>query len=155
MKTTNYAKTINGKPVVNGTRRVKLHITPMDTKNRNKKDEFGCVAAKALLRQVPNCVAARVHLGRVYLLNKNDDTWRRYKTSDSLRTEVVAFDRGGTFEPGDYDLVPLAPSDRKENRRKYVQRDPDRGTPGNIPQKTPRKLHVTQGVRQGKSTIYR
>lgn len=157
-KTTNYAKTIAGKKVVNGTRKVKLHISAADTKAK-KGDPQNCAAARAILRQVPNCVAARVHVGRVYLLKK-DGLWHRYKTPDALRTEVVAFDRGGRFVPGDYELIPVSPSDDRSYRRErykgadYPRTDTNRSTPGNPPTKAPRKFHVTQGVRKG-DTIYR
>jgi len=153
MKTTNYAKTIAGKKVVNGQRKVKLHISAADTKAK-KGDPQNCAAARAILREVPNCMAARVHVGRVYLLKK-DGNWHRYKTPDALRTEIVAFDRGGKFIPGEYELVPMAPSDHKKYRRDtYSRSETNRSFPGNSPQKSPRKFHVTQGVRKG-DTIYR
>ena len=152
-KTTNYAKTIAGKKVVNGTRKVKLHISAADTKAK-KGDPQNCAAAKAILRQVPNCVAARVHVGRVYLLKK-DGNWHRYQTPEALRTEIVTFDRYGKFQPGDYELVPMSPSAFLPKKKNPIYRDPDRGTPGNHPTKQPRKFHVAQGVREGKNTIYR
>lgn len=153
-KTTNYAKMIGGKKVVNGTRRVKLHITAADIKAK-KGDPQNCAAAKAALRQVPNCVAARVHVGRVYLL-KDDGKWHRYMTPDALRTEIVSFDRGGKFIPGDYELVPMPPSSfLPKKRTDNSEKDPDRGR-GDHPGKQPRKFHVTQGVRKGgTNTIYR
>jgi hypothetical protein len=147
MKTTNHAKTINGRPVVNGARRVKLHISPLDTKIAAKKDHKACAAALAALREVPNCVAARVHLGRAYLLKK-DGNWHRYKVPEALRTEIVSFDRGGGFEPGDYELMPMSPSDLKPKTVKtFVSSNTNRTIPGSHPTKSPRKLHVTKGVR--------
>lgn len=154
MKSTNYAKMIGGKKVVNGTRKVRLHITAADTK-ASRKDPKACAAAKAALRQVPNCVAARVHVGRVYLLKK-DGNWHRYQTPEALRTEIVTFDRYGKFQPGDYELIPMPPSSFLPKKRvDNSEKDPDRGTPGNPSTKHPRKFHVTQGVREGSNTIYR
>lgn len=150
--TTNYAQKINNRPVVNGARRVKLHISAADAKG-GKKDPANCAAAKAALREVPNCVAARVHIGRVYLLKK-DGNWHRYKTPDALRTEIVSFDRGGTFEPGEYELMPMSASDMPENRRKYAEARKGRAGPDTDVGKLPRKLHVTQGVRP-RATIYK
>jgi hypothetical protein len=147
MKTTNHAKTINGKPVVNGARRVKLHISPLDTKSAAKKDHAACAAALAALRDVPNCVAARVHLGRAYLLKK-DGQWHRYKVPAALRTEIVSFDRGGGFEPGEYELIPMSASDLEPKKVKtFVSSSTNRSIPGGSPTKNPRKLRVTKGVR--------
>jgi len=77
MKSTNYAKMIGGKKVVNGTRKVKLHISAADTKASRKTPKP--VWRPRRVTTSPNCVAARVHVGRVYLLKK-DGQWHRYKT---------------------------------------------------------------------------
>lgn len=145
MKTTNWANKINGKPVVAAKRRLTLHISAADVRKGNTKDPGACAAALAAIREVPNCVAARVHLGRVYLLQK--DKWLKFKTPDALRSEIIAFDRGGKFQPGEYDLRPLSPSDlvKKKKKTEYVSnREGSRTDIG----KMPRKLHVVKGVRQ-------
>jgi len=76
--------------------------------------------------------AARVHMDRTYLLV--DDRWIRYHTPEALKNELVAFDRGGQFIPGDFILKPLCPSHRmringtrqgsnkKTQRRKVAKR---------------------------------
>lgn len=150
MKTTNHRNAINGKPVVNAKKSVTLHISAADTKKGNVKDPGACAAALAAMREVPNCVAARIHIGRAYLLSGTDNKWRRYKTPESLRGEVIAFDRGGKFEPGEYTLRPMSPSDLKpKTDPALVQRsETNRRGPKNSPSKTPRKFHVVRGVRQ-------
>ncbi len=149
MKGPPHTNMINGRPVVNATRKVLLHISAADAKKGNVKDPGACAAALAAIRAVPDTIAARIHLGRAYLLNKKTNKWMRYKTPDALRSEIVAFDRGGSFEPGDYELRPLSPSD-SEPRRPGLKfaRDPDRGGKGANKTKHPRKLHVVRGVRQ-------
>lgn len=146
MKGRNYAHKINGKKVVNGTRRITLHISPHEAKSAKTKDPGDCAAARAAIREIPNCTAARIHLGRAYIFNKKTDQWARYKTTDPLRSEVIAFDRGGKFEPGEYDLRPLSKSDLLPKR---TNTDRSKGGSGssNI-QKMPRKLHVVKGVRR-------
>lgn len=99
---------INGMRVVDATRSVTLHISQDDTKKGNTKDPGACAAARSCLREVKDCEAARIHLGRAYL--KVGKKWLRFKTSEALRSEIVAFDRGGTFEPGEYILRPMPPS---------------------------------------------
>lgn len=147
MKTTNHAHSIAGRPVVNGLRKVQLHISPADVKNGNTKDPGACAAARAAMREIPNCIAARIHLGRAYLLKK-DNKWYRYKTPEALRSEIIAFDRGGKFEAGDYELRPMSPSDMEPKRKNVSRSETNRATPGSPPSKTPRKLHVVRGVRR-------
>jgi hypothetical protein len=102
---------INGKKVVNATKPLHLNITPRDVKFGDNKDPGGCAAARAILREVPDCTKARVHLGCTYV--EEPKRWLRYKTPGALRTEIVSFDRGASFTPGPYTLRPLPPSHRK------------------------------------------
>jgi hypothetical protein len=138
-----FATTIGGKKVLNAKRRVTLHISAHDAKTGASKAPTACAAAKAAVRGVPNCIEARIHIGRAYLLDKTEDKWMRYKTSDALRSEIIAFDRGGKFEPGEYDLIPLAPSDIIRKGTKFV----GKANKGPSAQKTKRRLHVVKGVR--------
>ena len=148
MKRPGHRNMIGGRPVVNGKRKVLLHISPVDVKKGKNKVPGACAAAIALMREVPNCVKARVHLGRTYIL-KDDDQWYRYKTPEALQREIVAFDKGGRFEPGEYELRPMSPSDLIPVRKpeKVMRTETNRSQPGNAPHKQPRKFHVTKGVR--------
>lgn len=135
-----FATTIGGKKVVNAKKRVTLTISEADARTGASKEPNACAAAKAAMREVPNCVEARIHIGRAYLLDKHQNKWVRYKTSDALRSEIIAFDRGGSFEPGDYDLIPLSPSDLAPKRER-----PSAGVGGKPKQH--RRLHVVKGIR--------
>jgi|HubBroStandDraft_1064217.scaffolds.fasta_scaffold192151_2 hypothetical protein len=144
----NFRNVIEGKPVLNAKRRITLHISPADVTKGAKKNPLGCAAALTAMREIPNCTKAKVHLGRVYLFNEEKKSWLRFKTSDALRTEIVAFDRGGSFTPGEYDLIPLSPSEL-EPKRPNATCTNDTSTytnPSSV--KTARKFHVTQGVRK-------
>ena len=109
---------INGKKVIDATRKATIHITQTDTVKGATKDPGACAAARAAKRDIADCLSARVHIGRVYVEHK--DKWVRYFTPDALRTEIIAFDRGGTFQAGTYDLKPPSPAEseiaRKESR---------------------------------------
>lgn len=124
------------KPVV-------IHITATDVRLGSLKQATACAAAKAICRQL-TCDAARVHISRTYI--KKEGKWVRYQTPVSLRNEIIAFDRGGVFEPGDYVLSPVQPSckigsrDRKEYMKEYNER-PLRN------RKSGRKPHVVKGIR--------
>ncbi len=58
----------------------------------------------------PAADEVRVHLSRVYV--RTGRKWTRYKAANGLRTEIIAFDRGGSFEAGEYTLKPSPPSQR-------------------------------------------
>lgn len=147
MKGRNFAKTIEGKPVVNGSRRVTLHVSEREAKFGSSKNPADCAAARAAIREVPNCTKARIHLGRAYLYDERKKHWKRYKTTDGLRSEIIAFDKGGSFEPGEYDLRPLSPSDMKPKKRNFVSSSVNRSKNAKSKTKTHRKLHVVKGVR--------
>jgi hypothetical protein len=72
---------IDGKPVVDADKPVTVHITSED------------------------CDESRVHLGCTYLRFGNK--WLRYATPPSLKAEIISFDRGGGFYPGDFRLHPM------------------------------------------------
>src|SRR5882672_10461302 len=91
---------INGKKVVDARTSAKIAITDHDVKDGANKNPSGCAAALAAKRDVKDCISARVHIGRVYI--EMPTRWVRYMTPESLRTEIIAFDRGGTFQPGQY-----------------------------------------------------
>jgi hypothetical protein len=95
---------INGKPVVDADEPVTVHITPEDCARGSKKDPEKCAVALAL-RRITECDESRVHLGCTYLRFGNK--WLRYATPPSLKAEIISFDRGGGFYPGDFRLHPM------------------------------------------------
>ena len=128
---------INGLDVKNSRRAAVLHITATDIKRGRVKDPTGCAAAVCARRQL-GATEARVHVGRTYL--RFNGHWKRYMTSPALRSEIVAFDRGGKFEPGDYTLGKMQPS-----RASDVSRDD--GKPRRKYKKRSKIRHVVSGVR--------
>lgn len=120
---------INEVPVFNATKSAKITITPLDVKRGDKKDAGKCAAARACVHDM-SAVAARVHVGRTYVelpakqarrygvkAPNGSPVWVRFRTPNSLRTEIVAFDRAKSFDPGDYILPPCQPSHRATGRR--------------------------------------
>jgi len=98
---------IDEKIVVNAKKSVTLHITDGDINKARRKKPDRCAAAIACRRQL-HVAEARVHLGRTYL--RMNGKWVRYLTSDGLRSELIAYDKGGKFEPGEYMLYRIQPS---------------------------------------------
>ena len=96
---------IRGNKVVDATKDLVLIVMQRDVDFANKKKNHSCAVAKACARQEK--MEALIHLTRVYLRNGKDH-WTRYILPPSLRGELIAFDRGGTFIPDTYVL--LAPT---------------------------------------------
>lgn len=105
---------INGYPVVDASTKAVIHITPQDVRRGETKDPAACAAALACKREL-EAVEVRVHIGRTYL--RIGRKWFRYLTSNPLRTEIIAFDRGGKFAPGEYVLSPCHQSKRATGKR--------------------------------------
>lgn len=144
---------INGAPVVDADGKLKVAITKTDVRVGSLKNARACAAAVALCRQT-GCDAARVHLARTYV--KKSGTWTRYFTPPALRAEIIAFDRGGAFEPGEYELKPIQPIVRfgSPARKKYMKEYAKRTPQKRHPQKGARaKPHVVSNVRTRMSAV--
>jgi len=137
---------INGLPVVDASKPLRIEITPSDVEKGNTKDPGGCAAARAIMRQ-EHCTQARVHLGRTYIKDDERKRWVRYRTPMAIRAEVISFDRGSEFAPGEYVIPPMQPSHRGDGKRRKIAK-PGTGHGRNNPRKTKSKPHVVSGVRQ-------
>jgi len=135
---------INGKKVVDATRRARIVITERDTREGDNKNPSSCAAARAAKRDVPECISARVHVGRVYI--ETPKQWVRYFTPERLRTEIVAFDRGGSFEPGEYELMPPSKgeTERAREKKRRSGSDTNRNNNDYSSTKYPRKVKVAR-----------
>lgn len=138
---------INGKPVINGQRPFNLTITVRDIKKGKSKVPGGCAAAVALVRENKDITQARVHVGRIFI--EGPTAWVRYMTPRTLRDEIVAFDRGGSFAPGTHKVMPLT-----KTQQKYIDdkewRDLDRARRVEASKKDRVKRttrHIVSGVR--------
>ena len=100
---------IDGLPVVDAKAPLKLEVTKTDCQLATRKNPGCCAVAKACGREL-KIKGVRVHLSRLYLLAGK--TWTRYVVHSSLRQEIIAFDRGGKFQPGIYTFAAPEPSRR-------------------------------------------
>lgn len=95
---------IDGIQVVDATKKLKVTISPADVKRGDNKNPNGCAAARACVRQIEDVVAAKVHISRTYLKFRDKKTkkekWVRFGTPQSVRGEIIGFDRGGVFRAG-------------------------------------------------------
>lgn len=109
---------IAGKKVVDAKTSLRISISKEDASRGKLKDPGACAAARAIIRTLKDCKAARIHLGRTYI--EFPDKWVRYKTPEALKMEIVSFDRGGKpeYTQGDYTLAAPSPADRLNFRPK-------------------------------------
>lgn len=108
------ARLIEGLPAVDAKSALTIKITKTDIGRANRKEPDQCVIARCC-RKMLHVKEARVHLSRVYL-RTDDSGWTRYMTSPALRDEIIAFDRGGEFEAGEYQLAPISKSSQTGKR---------------------------------------
>lgn len=129
--------TIDGLPVYDATKSVSVEITGPDIRKGKPLRPDACAAAIACMRQF-HVKEALIHRGRAYL--KQKDHWLRYLVPGALRSEIIAVDRGGTFEPGEYRLLKIQPSRATDTSRDTGKR---KG-----PQKKRPSYHHTENVRE-------
>lgn len=135
---------IAGLTVVDAKKKLTVHISNQDVAKGHTKDPSSCAAALACRREVAGCTEAKVHLGRTYL--KVGNKWVRHLTPASLRSEIIAFDRGADFAAGEYILQRPTPSQRAQAGMQ--QGSAKNGAKRTKPNAKKRgKYHVVQGVR--------
>jgi hypothetical protein len=132
-------QTIDGLPIVDSIKSEVVHITKQDVRLGAKKSPGKCAAALAAKRQF-HADEARVHLGRTYL--RFGKKWTRYLTPIALKAEIISFDRGGTFTPGDYKLHKISPAKMMGKRQSASEKKRKR------PIRRRGPYHVFVGVRR-------
>ena len=135
---------IDGLPVVDAKRPLTLTVTKADITRAadSSQEPDRCAVARACKREL-HVIEARVHLARVYL-RTNNSNWVRYQPPGAMRAEIIAFDRGGTFEPGEFRLQKVPPKDALGT--------PRRGGTRTVTGKKRRKYTLITNVRGGPAT---
>lgn len=134
---------IDGLPIMDAKKPVKLIINDNDINKADPKEPKDCAVARACRRGL-HVKEVRVHLGRVYL-RQNEGNWVRYMTPRYLRSEIIAFDRGGKFVPGEYTLQAPGPS-RRTKKAQGSKKSKSRPVKSKTKRRAP---HVVTDVRQG------
>lgn len=130
-----------GLPVVDATSPIEIHITRSDVNHAKKSDPANCAAAIACKREHKKEV--RIFLTTAYVKEKNH--WTRYAVPQRISREIISFDRGSDFVPGDYKVSPFSPSNR------LGKRQPKRGEGGSHAKNKnlmKRPYHHTANVRE-------
>lgn len=134
---------IDGMKVIDATKLLAVEVASVDCKKAKPRDPGECAAALAIIREY-KADAVRVHLGRTYV--RSGKVWRRYMTPASVSREMTAFDRGASFEPGEYVFRPASKTAQLGYRL-------EGGPHAKRRSKKPRPvMHMTTKVRQGMRT---
>jgi hypothetical protein len=138
----NYAQEA-GLTLVDAGKPLEIEIKTCDVKGSKSLNPKQCAIARALVRI--GFEEAWVFRNTVWV-DDGKGHLVRYSLPSSLQKEVVAFDRGAKFFPGEYHLGPSP--NRKRNRRQrageHPQREARRRAKLAIKKK---KIHRTQGIR--------
>lgn len=116
-----------------------LEVTDKDERTAAKKDHTQCALAVACKRsEHADGVIISVHAAYVI----KGDKATRFALPESVKREVVSFDRGAKFAPGDYTLKAPSKSQRLGARTERNTHATTR------PHKSRRsKPHITDGIR--------
>jgi len=128
--------------VIDGKDHLQIDVTPRDTASKAVKNHSSCALAVACKRamELDGAIIAR---SVAYLVKGNQAV--RYSMQDSTTREIVAFDRGATFEPGKYQL-----KDPRESAKIGARADRGRNGRGGGPTTggmLKRFQHITENVR--------
>lgn len=132
---------LDGTPVKDAKKDVTVNISTRDCRRGSAKDPSKCAAALACRREL-SATDTRIHVGRCYL--KIAGKWLRYRPAQALRSEIIAFDRGGEFKPGQYLLRTIPLDCTKRTKRAAAKSGKGNGVKG----KKNRRHHVVAGIRE-------
>lgn len=118
---------------------VEVSVEARDCKNAQKLQPAECALARAARRELK---MDQVIIGMTSSYLIKGDTAIRFATPESVRREIVSFDRHGDFAPGDYHLVPQRPS-----QRFGVERPRSENKTGGKYKYAKRKFHTSARVR--------
>lgn len=132
---------IAGKPVVDARKNILLEITKQDVETSSAKDPYNCAVAKACKRLL-DAKEVLIHKSMAYI--DVGDKFIRFETPLRLQTEIVSFDRGGGFTPGEYTLNrpnlshKLGSRSNRKARKSHSKSNKD---------KVPRQYHRIENIR--------
>lgn len=100
--------------VIDAAAPLSLEVTSVDISGATQKDPSNCAFACAIKR---NMGATGACFMRSAAYVEYDDRIVRYRLTDRMAKEIVAFDRAKAMEPGIYELATVAPSKRRTGKK--------------------------------------
>ena len=119
-----------------------VNVTKNDEKSSRRKDHGDCAMAVAVKRQ-ENATHVIISSSTAYVIKGKEAI--RYKVPEAVSREVVSFDRGSSFEPGDYKLKAMPKSGRLGHYHDPDTRSENRPKTGGLAK---RFIHHTADVRE-------
>lgn len=110
--------------VRDATKPLRIQLTTRDSQLAIAKDPVKCAMARACVRQ-EHVDGAVIRLRNAYIIEGKTAT--RYDVPESVRREIVVFDRFKQFAKGEYQLNPPVPSRQlgsKKKKKSDVKRKP-------------------------------
>ena len=123
--------------VEDATRSLKIEVTSRDVSTSKRKAHAECAMAVACKR-VKELDGVLIATSVAYLIKGDKAT--RYEVPNSVAREVVAFDRGAAFEPGEYHLDKPYETKRLGHQEGGHAKHPGTGKPH-------QRRHITENVR--------
>lgn len=137
-----YAKEA-GLVLLDAAKPLEIEVKTCDIKNSKSCHPRDCAIARALVRE--GFVEAFVFRSTVWVADGKGHLVR-YGLPASLQKEVVAFDRGAKFMPGDYYLS--ASPNRARNKKQRAGKSPQKDAKAKARRRIKKKIiHRTQGIR--------
>jgi len=99
----------NVETVVDATKAVEVSVNRRDCKDAKKLNPSECALARAAKREL-HADGVIIGMGTSYVIRGKQAI--RFDTPESVRREIVSFDRHQDFAPGDYYLTPKSPTGR-------------------------------------------
>lgn len=127
-------KMLYGKPVLNAEKPFTIRVSARDIKTADKKAPTTCALARGAMHE-SRVISSRI--GQRIALIEFRDRVERYKITPEDSKRIMAFDRAGYFQPGEYTLTP--PSDvphahPKKSKKHYKKHS---GPSGGVVRKKP------------------
>jgi len=126
------------KTVVDATKSVEISVNRRDCKISKRLKPSECALATAGKRELKSD-GVIIGMGSSYVIRGEQAI--RFETPNSVKHEIVSFDRHQDFAPGDYYLNPPSPSKRLGHKETRTGRN------GGTVKSARRKIHTTARVR--------
>lgn len=131
--------------VVDASHPLRIEVTDKDASSKGNKKHDSCAMAVACKRKF-HLDGVIISRSMAYLVKGNKA--RRFQLPQSVAREIVSFDRGAGFEPGEYRLNPVQESAKLLGKRWGGNGKPTKHRNRNAPK---RFHHRTGGVRSSLS----
>jgi hypothetical protein len=113
------------RPVIDALTPLDITVTKQDITASKPNDPQNCAYARSIRRDHPGIEDCFVNRSSAFIVYPKAIV--RYVLTTSMQKEIVAFDRGGKFAPGEYHLCPPCPAHAPRAKAEYDKARPRSG----------------------------